>query len=249
MLGTAKWPRPGNCRGTFDDQQLQARVLQQAKDICHSCFQDCCSFDVVCNRQGRGQGLPYAAAGSSGGYTTVQGKCRTFATPMLPICKFRASNPTHGVIVVPQVHVSIIEVCQEPAHTAHRRLSSTRIDPLGPGCPQVNRCASKCGICWYVIAVESSQAYHGSVGCRSTPLTRSVRCTSCFCGYNRNSKPEQGLVRGAGELIRCLCAQITTIILLHVIIQHIKHVCFQLLGGLGSVIQVTVLTFTSSRSG
>lgn len=48
------------------------------------------------------------------------------------------------------------------------------------------------------------RAHHGSVGCRSTPLTRSVRCTSCFCkAHNRNDgKQTEGALCGrAGTLL------------------------------------------------
>lgn len=34
--------------------------------------------------------------------------------------------------------------------------------------------------------------YQGSVGCRSTPFTRSVRCTNCFCkGKDNRSQHRQ----------------------------------------------------------
>lgn len=48
------------------------------------------------------------------------------------------------------------------------------------------------------------ETHQGSVGCRSTPLTRSVRCTSCFCtAHNRNdSKQTEGnLCERAGPLL------------------------------------------------
>ncbi len=36
-------------------------------------------------------------------------------------------------------------------------------------------------------------AHHGSVGCSSTPLTRSVRCSSCLCGREREHSTPKGV--------------------------------------------------------
>jgi hypothetical protein len=63
---------------------------RKAKDIDSQACPDLLCCCVVCQRQVGGQGLPCAAAGSSGGCTTVQGRSRTLPMPLWPSCEIKA---------------------------------------------------------------------------------------------------------------------------------------------------------------
>lgn len=94
-----------------------------------------------------------------------------------------AAAAAHRVIVVPEVHVAVVQVGQQPAllrgkqrqRVTHHTALQTRLPPstqqlLKEGAVPTNQ-PRKPAACEVFLAT----AHHGSVGCRSTPLTRSVR--------------------------------------------------------------------------
>lgn len=84
--------------------------------------------------------------------------------------------PPHRVRVVVDEDVAIVQVGHEPAARRHARCR------MRPVCvPRWSACRRRCAAP-LAARMLHARTHHGSVGCSSTPFTRSVRCRSWRCG-------------------------------------------------------------------